>query len=96
MSKVNKVCEESEFWGSKKTICHYELEELSSDELFIQIADAVNEGLDYIPEEFEYIHIECLDAECWDTEEITFNVRVKDYLSDEDIEELENMIKDEE
>ena len=96
MSEIVKVCEESEFWGAKKTMCHYELEELNGDDLFIQISDAIDNGLDYVPDEFDYVHVECLDAECWDTEEITFNVRVKDYLSDEDVEELENMIKDEE
>jgi len=94
MSEVVKVCEKHEVFGARKTTCHYELEELNADELFEQIALAIEEGMDYVPEEFEYIHIECLDKECWDTEEIIFNVRVKDYLSKSDIEKLENMIKD--
>ena len=96
MSVVTKVCEDSEFWGARKTMCHYELEELNADELFDQIALAIEDGLGYISEEFEYTHLECLDSECCEVEEITFNVRVKDYLNEKDIQELESMLKDEE
>ena len=96
MSEVSRVCEKHEVFGGIKETCHYELEELNADELFEQIALAIEDGMDYVPEEFEYVHIECLDEECYDTEEIIFNIKIKDYLSDSDIQKLEDMIKDEE
>jgi len=93
MSKVVKVCEEHEVFGARKTTCHYELEELNADELFEQIKDAIEDGLDYVPGTFTYVYSKCLDAECYDTEEIEFEIDVREYLSDEDIEELEKLVE---
>jgi len=93
MSKVKRVCETSEFWGSKKTHCYYELEEIEPDDLIEQLKDAIYEGLDEIPNKFTFVHIECLDEECWDAEEIKFEIDPRDYLSKEEIKELEKLIK---
>ena len=93
MSRVKKVCETSEFWGAKKRSCHYELEEIEPDELYTQLEYEIKyEGLDHIPNNYEFIHLECLDEECYEAEEIEFEIDPRDYLSSDDIEELERLI----
>ena len=92
MSKVKKVCETSEFWGAKKTHCYYELEEIDPSELYDQLENAIMNGLDHIPNNYEFIHLECLDEECCEAEEIEFEIDPRDYLSKKDIESLERLI----
>jgi len=93
MSKVKKVCDTSEFWGAKKTSCHYELEEIEPDELYTQLENDIEKGLDHIPDKYKFIHLECLDEECYDAIEIEFEIDPRDYLSDDDIKELEKLIE---
>jgi len=94
MSRVKKVCDTSEFWGAKKRSCHYELEEIEPDELYTQLEYEIkHEGLDHIPNKYEFIHLECLDEECYDAIELEFEIDPKDYLDDNDIKELENLIE---
>ena len=92
MSKVKKICETNEISGALKKHCYYELEEVDADELFEQLKDAVDNGLDEIPNTFTFVHIECLDKECWDTIKMEFNINPYDYLDENDIKELEEMI----
>jgi len=93
MSKVKKVCETSEFWGAKKTSCHYELEEIEPDELYEQLKRDIENGLDHIPNKYTFIHLECLDEECYEAEEIEFEIDPRDYLDKKDIEKLEKLIE---
>ena len=93
MGRVKKVCETSEFWGAKKTSCHYELEEVDTDSLYYQLKRDIENGLDHIPDNYEFIHLECLDEECYDAIEIEFEIDPRDYLDEKDMEELENLIE---
>jgi len=92
MSKVKKLCETSEFWGAKKTYCYYVLEEIDPDELYKELVTQINEGLDHIPNDYTYIHLECLDEECNKAIELEFEIDPRDYLDEKDIEELERLI----
>jgi len=94
MSRVRKVCDTSEFWGAKKSYCYYELEEVDTDSLYYSLKRDIENGLDYIPEDYEYIHLECLDEECYDAIEIEFEIDPRDYLDKKDIEELEKLIEE--
>jgi len=93
MSKVKKVCETSEFWGAKKTHCYYELEEIDPSELYEQLKRDIENGLDYIPSDYEFIHLECLDEDCNKAIELKFEIDPRDYLSNDDIKELEKLIE---
>ena len=79
-----------EFWGAKITDYEYEVYEAYDGEVFEIVADLIKDkGYDYIPDEIE---VEANGRKG----EREFVIDPYDYLSKEEIQELEDMIFEEE
>ena len=89
---IKKVCETGEFWGAKYSHCSYEFEP-EVGEIFEYLENQIENGMDYIPDELEYQTYKCLNEECSEWEDLTFYINPFNYLNDEEVKELEEMIE---
>ena len=95
MASFKKHCYTDEFWGAKVKSCEYEFEEEYAGEVFDILMNEIEKGnLDYIPNEYEIKVENCLDEECWETDTRWFIINPYEYLTDEEINELERKIKE--
>ena len=90
----SKSCWKGEYWGAKFTQCDYEVEEEYPGEVFDIIKKLIEEeDYDYIPETLDVTAVKCLDQDCERYEERDFEINVRDYLSDEEYKELEELLE---
>ena len=73
-------------------VCSVELD-IDSNEVYEELERRIKEDdLKHIPEEIDITIYRDLDPEGMEVEEAEFEIRVRDYLDDNDIEELEKLI----
>jgi len=90
----SKSCWRGEYWGAKFTQCDYEVEEEYDGEVFDIIKKLIEEeDYDYIPTTLDVTAVKCLDQDCERYEEREFEINVRDYLSDEEYKELEELLE---
>ena len=71
--------------------------DIDSNEVYEELERRIKEGkLDHIPEEIDITVYRDLDPEGMEVEEADFEIHVRDYLDDNDIEELEKLIGEQE
>ena len=79
-----------EFWGAKIPTYEYEIKEGYSDEVFDFLKEEIEKGLDYIPSEVE-VFVDDGSLTLYGGDII---IDPYDYLTEEQIEELEKLIEE--
>ena len=88
---IKKVCNSGDFWGAKYISCDYELEP-EDGEIYKFMVKEIEGGMDYIPDELEYKTYRCLNADCSEWEDLIFLINPFNYLSNEEVKALEEVI----
>ena len=92
---IKKVCDSGEFWGYKYSSCDYELEP-EEGEIYEFMVKEIENGLEFIPDEIEYKTYKCLNEDCSEWIDLSFFINPFNYLNDEEINKLEELIGEEE
>jgi len=88
-----KVCCKEEYMGATKTYCHYEFVPEQGEVFDALYRDIETLEIDEIPEQYTIKTKRYLNPECTEIEEREFVINPFEYLSNEEIEELENFIE---
>ena len=85
-------CSTGEFWGAKFRQREIEFDP-EPEEVYLFIAEKIEKyDLDEIPDSIVIKTYNCLDQECENVEEAEFEINPFDYLTDEELDDLEKLL----